>query len=59
MCVLELLPFLCFRQPVFSFRKFHCFFGKRSPLTAHDFQRCKFISTLSHPWLPKSNLTPF
>jgi len=44
MCVLELLPFLCFCQPVFRFRKFHCFFGKRSPLSAHDFQRRKFIS---------------
>ena len=44
MCVLELLPFLCFCQPVFRFGKFHCFFGKRSPLTAHDFQRRKFIS---------------
>ena len=44
MCVLDLLPFLCFCQPVFRFRKFLFLFGKRSPLTAHDFQRCKFIS---------------
>jgi len=39
----ELLPFLCFCQPVFRFclPAFHFLFGKRSPLMAHDFKRYK------------------
>ena len=35
---LKFSPFLCFRQPVF-----HLFPSKRSPLTAHVFQRSKLI----------------
>jgi len=35
---LKFSPFLCFRQPVF-----HLFPSKRSPLTAHIFQRSKLI----------------
>jgi hypothetical protein len=32
------------RRMLFRFRKVHFFFRKRSPLTAHDFPRRKFIS---------------
>jgi hypothetical protein len=39
----ELLPFLCFCQPVLRFclPAFHVVFGKRSPLIAHNFKRYK------------------
>ena len=44
----ELLPFLCFCLPVFVFclPLFHFLFGKRSPLTAHDFQRYKLTARI-------------
>src|SRR6267378_5801946 len=42
--VLQLLPFLCFCQPVFRQQVIHFLFCKRSKLTAHVFQRCKLIT---------------